>query len=170
MSAQEVAAPEDLAAAREAAELKGGVYGQVMVTATVAALALDDALSATQILIFTVATMFVFWLAHIYAELVSTQVVAGRLSWARFGGVFRSEWPIMQAAGPPSLALALAALDVYSREAGVRIALITGVVLLTGWGFLIGRRTGMGVTGTLVAAGLSGVLGLFVIVLELALH
>lgn len=167
-----MSAPDDpIAAAEEAAELKGGVYGQVMVTATVAALALDDALSATNILIFTVATMFVFWLAHIYAELVSMHVVAGsRISRARLAGVFRSEWPIMQAAGPPSLALALAALDVYSREAGVRIALITGVVLLAGWGWMIGRRAGLPLSRTLVAAGTSGGLGILIILLELALH
>ena len=158
-------------AAEEAAELKGGVYGQVMVTATVAALALDDSLSATNILIFTVATMFVFWLAHVYAELVSVHVVAGsRIAGGRLTRVFRSEWPIMQAAGPPSLALALAALDVYSREAGVRIALITGVVLLAGWGLMIGRRAGLPTAGTLIAAGLSGSLGVFIILLELALH
>jgi hypothetical protein len=167
-----VSGPADpSAAAEQAAELKGGVYGQVMVTATVAALALDDALSATNILIFTVATMLVFWLAHVYAELVSVHVLAGsRISGARLAGVFRSEWPIMQAAGPPSFALALAALDVYSREAGVRIALISGVVLLAGWGLMIGRRAGMSTTGTVVAAGLSGSLGLFIILLELALH
>ena len=162
---------DPIAAAGEAAELKGGVYGQVTVTATVAALALDDSLSATSILIFTAATMFVLWLAHIYAELVSQHVVAGsRIARARLVGVFRSEWPIMQAAGPPSLALALAALDVYSREAGVRIALISGVVLLAGWGLMIGRRAGMSTGGTVVAAGLSGSLGLFIILLQLLLH
>ncbi len=134
--------------ADEAAELKSGVYGQVIVTATVAALALDDSLSARDILIFTVATMFVFWLAHVYAELVSAHVVAGsRLSRERLTGVFRSEWPIMQAAGPPSLALALAALGVYPTDTGVTVALISGVVLLAGWGWLIGRRAGLSLPG-----------------------
>lgn len=165
------ASTDPAAAAEEAAELKGGVYGQVMVTATVAALALDDALSATNILIFTVATMFVFWLAHVYAELISVHVVAGsRISRERLAGIFRSEWPIMQAAGPPSLALALAALDVYSREAGVRLALISGVVLLAGWGWRIGRRAGMPTKKVVAAAALSGSLGIFIILLELALY
>jgi hypothetical protein len=171
MSSPAAATEADLAAAHEAAGLKGGVYGQVIVTATVAALALDNELSATQILIFTVATMFVFWLAHIYAELVSAHVAAGsRLSRERMLSVFRSEWPIMQAAGPPALALALAALGVYSTETGIRIALLTGVVLLGGWGWLIGSRAGLSTAGTLAAAAVSGGLGLLVILLELALH
>ena len=164
-------APEKPSGGDEAAELKGGVYGQVMVTATVAALALDDALSATNILIFTIATMFVFWLAHVYAELISMHAAAGSgISRERLLGVFRSEWPIMQAAGPPALALALAALDVYSREAGVRIALISGIVLLAGWGWRIGRRAEMSTSGTLLAAGLSASLGVFIVLLELAIH
>jgi hypothetical protein len=76
----------------------------------------------------------------------------------------------MQAAGPPSLALALAALDVYSREAGVRIALISGIVLLAGWGWRIGRRAELTTSGTLLAAGLSASLGVFIVLLELAIH
>lgn len=171
MSATSTPAESYAEAAHEVTKLKGGVYGQVIVTATIAALALDDTLSAANILVFTVATMFVFWLAHVYAELVAVQVVAGsRLSRGNLLRVMRSEWPIMKSAGLPSLALLLAVLGVYERQAGITIALIVGVVSLAGWGWLIGRRSGLSRFGVIVASALSAGLGLLVVALELALQ
>jgi hypothetical protein len=82
----------------------------------------------------------------------------------------RDEWPVVQSAAPPALALLLAALGVWSRDSGVTIALWLGVVALAGWGAFIGRRARYSWPATAVWAAFSGALGVAIIVLKLSLH
>ena len=75
---------------------------------TIGALSLDESLGAWSLLGGLVATMLVFWLAHAYAEIVSLRVaLVDRLTVADVIHVLESEWPLVQAAVPGVLAVAL---------------------------------------------------------------
>jgi hypothetical protein len=151
--------------------LAGAIYGQVVSTSTVAALALDEGLTAVHLLVGVVGTMLTFWLAHAYAALIADRVSRTAPLRLRDVGIhLRDEWPVAQAAAPPVLALSLAAAGVWSRDAGVTIALSLGVVALAGWGAFVGRRAGYSWPVTAGLAAFSGGLGLAIIALKISLH
>lgn len=156
--------------------LAGAVYGQVVTAATTAALAGDDRLTAASIAGLTVLTMVVFWVAHVYAELISHGVV--RADEPATGGqrvrtlltTMAHEWPIAQAAFPTAIALLLASAGLYERRTGVVVALVLAMLALVGWGLAIGRRGGRSWAGSLLIALGSGAIGAVIVLAELALH
>ena len=59
------------------------IYGTILITALVAGLSETEDIDAWQILVSVTVTTLVFWAAHVYAEVLSQQLAAGRaLSWA----------------------------------------------------------------------------------------
>ena len=153
--------------------LSGALYGQVVTAATTAALAGDDQLAAASI---ASLTMIVFWVAHVYAELISYGVVRAdepSTSRQRIGKLLTTmahEWPIAQAAFPTAVALLLAAAGLYERRTGVVVALVLSMLALAGWGLAIGRRGGRSWAGSLLVALGSGAIGAVIVLAELALH
>ena len=96
------------------------IYGQILVTSLVGALSEDSDIDAEYILVSVVTTMLVFWLAHVYAEAISRGLVAGRhVSWAEVRGLAAGEWPLVQAAFPTAIVLALGAVGAFSTETAV---------------------------------------------------
>jgi hypothetical protein len=147
------------------------IYGQILVTSLVGALSEDSEIEAGYILVSVVATMLVFWLAHVYAEAVSRGLEARRhLGWAEIGGLASSEWPLVQAAIPTAIVLALGAIGALSTETAVDIAIAVGVVALFAWGLAIGRASGASWIPALFGAAISGCFGLAVVGLNALVH
>jgi hypothetical protein len=147
------------------------IYGQILVTSLVGALSEDSDIDAEYILLSVGATMLVFWLAHVYAEAISRGFVAGRhVRWAEVRGLAAREWPLVQAAFPTAIVLALGALGVYSTETSVEIAIAVGVGALFAWGLAIGRASGSSWAGALFGAAISAGFGLVVVALKGLVH
>ncbi|MCW2950961.1 MAG: hypothetical protein JWQ48_131 [Conexibacter sp.] len=165
-STREQAPPLD----RTAGHYTAAVYGSILVTALIAALQHQHA-TAGALVGGVAATVGVFWLAHVWAGMVGERIVAGRrFDWRRAGRIAYEEWPMVESAGPPLLALVLAWVGVYDLDTGTTLALVIGVAHLVGWGVVIGRRT-YGSWGVSIATGLvDGVLGVGIILLETAIH
>ena len=123
-------------------DFAGAIYGQVLAGGAVVALSRHDE-TPIQIATAVAATMVVFWVAHVYALVMSRSVVeSGPIRLGDFNHLAAREWPMVQAAAPAVVALVLAAAGVWSRETGITVALILGVVDLVGWGIAICRRSG----------------------------
>lgn len=149
----------------------GAIYGQVVATSTLAVLDHDASLGPVAVLLSVLAAMLVLWIAHVYSEVVAERVhLARELSWEEVATAMAEDWPLVQAAVPAVLAMALAALGVWSRDTGVVVGLALGVLSLFGWGVVIGRRSRATWPRTLAVAALSSVLGVVIIALELAIH
>src|SRR6476469_1851562 len=104
------------------------IYGTILVTALVAGLSEDHGIDAWQILVSMSATLLVFWFAHVYAEILSQRLAAGRrLTRAEIGEPFDGELAMVLAGAPAGIALALAALGFYSTDTGVTLAIGFGV-------------------------------------------
>ena len=147
------------------------IYGQILVTSLVGALSEDSEIEAGYILVSVVTTMLVFWLAHVYAEAMSRGLDARRhLEWAEIRGLAASEWPLVQAAIPTAIVLALGAIGALSTEAAVDIAIAVGVVALFTWGLAIGRASGSSWAATLIGAAISACFGLAVVGLKALVH
>lgn len=147
------------------------IYGLILITALVAGLSEDDHIDAWQILVSVTATTLVFWAAHVYAEVLSLQVAAGRrLSRRTLADAIESELPMVSAGVPAALALGLAALGFYSTDTGVELAIAFGVASLFAYGIVLGRREGAGRWQTLAGACVNGAFGLVIVALKAFVH
>jgi hypothetical protein len=154
--------------------LSGAVYGTILATAVVVAVAgHPDQLPAqhSTTLLLVLVTSLVFWLAHVYAEAVGARLVAGHeLGWPNILRIARGEWPMLQSSIPILIPLALASLGVVSEETGSWLAVLVGVGALFTYGWLIGRRENLGTGRSLMHALTTGSFGLVVLALKVFVH
>ncbi len=149
----------------------GAIYGQIVATSTLAVLDHDASLGPVAVLLSVLAAMLVLWVAHVYSEVLAERVhQARRLSWEEVATAMAQDWPLVQAAAPSVVAMALAGLGLWSRDTGVLVGLALGVLSLFAWGVVIGRRSRSSWPYTLVVATVSSFLGLVIIFLELVIH
>jgi len=145
--------------------LAGAVYGTILVTSIVAA---ADASSAIwRSLAFVIVTTVVFWLAHVYAH--SLAVSLDEHDHLTFGDVRRvggREWPLLQAAVVPSLALIAGGVGLVSHRAAYWIAIGYGVAALVWWGLLFARKERLSLLATSVVVLVNTLFGVFVILLK----
>jgi hypothetical protein len=145
------------------------VYGSVLVTALVGSAFESHADSRTMTLTL-LGTTVVFWLAHVWSEVVGRRLGGLSASWRELREVVVSEWPIVEAGFLPAGLLGLAWLGVYSRDTGAELALAASLLQLVGWGFLAGWRSEHRLGLALLTGVVDGVLGLAIVGLEIAIH
>jgi hypothetical protein len=147
------------------------IYGTILITALVAGLSEGEDIGAWQILVSVTATTFVFWAAHVYAEVLSERLAAGRsLTWAATRQAMDGELPMVQAGFPAALALGLAALGFYSTDTGVTLAIGFGVASLFAYGVVLGHREGASRLQIFVGACINGAFGLVIVALKAFIH
>jgi hypothetical protein len=147
------------------------IYGTILATAVTVALSADVAVSAGALAAAVAGTAIIFWLTHAYANLMGER--AGNhdpSSWRSPRTVLADEWPIVESALPPIVVLALGALNVLSRDVAVSAALIVAVAELMLWGYVAGRRMGLGIPGAVGAATVNGVFGGLIVALTALIH
>ncbi|WP_314502401.1 hypothetical protein [uncultured Microbacterium sp.] len=146
-----------------------GVYGIVLVTALIAVGWDDD--TDLEVLVFVVGTVFVFWLAHIYAAVVASRAAETplvlRTAVAR--GI-RHTYGMLVAMLIPALLLSLAVIGLVEEYTAYYLALGSGVVMLALIGYANAARNRSPwywrLGGVLATTGL----GLLVIVLSIIVH
>jgi hypothetical protein len=144
-----------------------GIYGQILITALIAAYSDDKALSAEEILADAAITMVVFWIAHAYAAGMAWRLAAGRrLTRVDLYEVIGDEWPMLRAAIPACVVLGVGGLGVLSRDAAVYAALAVGIAGLFTWALVVGYRSGPSRFPTMVGVAISGAAGLAIVVLK----
>ena len=150
--------------------LAGSLYGLILVTSVMATLEQNEERVGLMIAAL-VTTSVVFALAHAWAHALDAAARArmpvDRHLLAR--GV-RHEWPIVQSALPASIALALAASDLYTVATGLWIATGVNVGLLFVWGAALRDIAGGTLAQALLAGLSSTVLGLVLVLLKVIVH
>ena len=145
------------------------VYGSVLVTALVGAAFESNAGERTMTLT-VLATIVVFWLAHVWSEVMGDRLTGRTPGWRRVRAVAVSEWPVVEAGLVPDALLALAWIGVYSRDAGAKAAMTAALLQLAGWGFLAGWRTQRRLLSAVVTGAVDCAFGLTLVGLEIAIH
>ena len=149
----------------EGDNLAGGVYGTILVTSIVAAADANDAIWRS--LAIVVVTTFVFWLAHVYAHALAAGVDHGEeLSFGEVRRIARHEWPLLQAAALPSLALLAGALGLIERKTAYWLAIGIGVAALVTWGLVFSRQAGLSRPATCAVVLVNASFGLCVVALK----
>lgn len=152
-----------------AANPRGAIYGTIVATAVIAATAAGGK-SPELILAATVATLLVFWLAHVYADFLDHGLRHGSSDLKVLVSIMGQELAMLAAPALSILFLLLGALGLFSEGLAVRLALWNGVVQLVGWGIEVGRRRGQAWPVALLTGLINGAFGLVIIVLEVLLH
>lgn len=147
------------------------VYGIVLVTAlTAIAWKFETDL---EVLAFIVATTFIFWLTHVYARtVVAHDDVTGQPVPVRkaLAEAVRHSSGMLLAMLLPAVFLLLAALNVMDEYVAYFIALLIGVALLMMIGYLVALRNRRPWWRRILAAVITGLLGVIVIVLGILAH
>lgn len=152
-----------------AANPRGAIYGTIVASAMIAASAAGGK-SPDLILTATVATLLVFWLAHVYAHFLDHEVRHDRTRWKVLTSIMGQELSMVAAPALSILFLLLGALGLLNEPLAVRLALWTGVVQLFGWGIDVARRRGRTWPAALLTGLINGSFGLVIILLEVLLH
>ena len=150
-------------------DVASAIYGTITANAVIAATA--GHLPPGRTLLITVATLAVFWLAHVYAQALAHHLKGmTRLSWTAIAAAMSEERPMLEAPAASLLVLLLGVVGLLGERAAVRIALWVGVVQLVAWGIAYARRQRWGWPAALVAGAVNGTFGLVIVALEVLLH
>jgi hypothetical protein len=147
----------------------GAIYGTIAAMAVVAGAARGS--SHGRVLALAVATVFVFWLAHVYAHALAHHLRgARRLDWPAVTAAMAEERTMLEAPAPLFLLLALGGTGLLDVHLAVRLALWAGVAQLVAWGVAYARRQGWGWPTSLTAGVVNGAFGLVIVALEVLIH
>jgi hypothetical protein len=150
-------------------ESAGAIYGTIAAMAVIAGTAKDPAHGKA--LELTIATLLVFWLAHVYAHALAHHLRgARRLDWSAVRASMAEEWSMLQGPVPLLVLLVLGELGVLEERQAVRLALWLGVVELVTWATLYARRQRWSWFTALTAGAVNGLFGLVIVVLEVVVH
>jgi hypothetical protein len=147
------------------------IYGAILVMAVIIAISHDDTVSSAAILGAVAATTLVFYLAHVYAEALGNRVAGGPTqAFANVRAAAIHEWPLVEAALLPVIALLLGVIGIVGRDTAVSIAIGAGVVELFAWGIAAGRMLKLSLGKTIGVGVANGALGLLMVGLKVLVH
>ena len=147
------------------------IYGTVLVSALIAVGWKYN--TDLEVLIFTVGTIGVFWLAHIYSGVVAGEKPEGPRGpalWHAALGSARTSVGMVLAMLLPAFFLLLATLGILDEYVAYYIALWTGVAVLAALGWANSARRGNPWPLHVVSAAITSALGLGVIWLSTLVH
>ncbi|WP_432874888.1 hypothetical protein ACQPYH_23025 [Kribbella sp. CA-245084] len=147
----------------------GAIYGTIASMAVVAGGAHNTGIG--RLLVVTVLTLVIFWLAHVYAEALAHHLnAADRLDWGVVRTAMAKEWPLVTGPLPALAVLALGVIGVLPDERAIRLMLWCGVAQLLGWGITFARRQHWGWTMALTTGALNATFGILIVILEVIIH
>ena len=140
------------------------VYGSLLVTTLIAVQWRFDA-SVEFIAFSLLLSVGVFWLTHVWSEVV-TRRVQGPIDRHVVLGVARGESPMLATALIPAAFLALARIEIATVDQAIGLALAASIVQLFLWGLAAGHALGRGWPLALGVALVDVALGLAIVVLK----
>ena len=147
--------------------LPGAIYGTLVVLAVLVGAGSHPEWPLWGILVLVVATSFVFWLAHVYAGALGRSLHSRQhLNRRMVTSVARHEWPLLQAAAWPSLALLVGVLGLIERDTALRLSSFVAIASLFAWGVAYASVKGLGKGGALLYGGLNAAFGGVIVILQ----
>jgi hypothetical protein len=145
--------------------LAGAIYGTILVTSLVAAADGQDEIWLS--LGIVEVTVIVFWLAHVYADALGKSLASSeKFTFAGVRRIAARQWPLLQAAIVPSLALLAGCVDLIATRTAYLIAIGYGVAALVWWGLLFARKEQLGRGATIAVVVVNVSFGLCIVALK----
>lgn len=143
------------------------IYGSLLVTGIVAVQWRSDA-STDAIALTVVVSVVVFWLAHVWAEIVNRRV-HGSIAPADVREIAIDEGSMLSSLAIPAVVLAAGPRLGLSVVTTIEIALAVCIGQLFLWGLIVGRAAHRGWILPLIVAGVDSLLGLLLVALKVAI-
>ncbi|MFI9150453.1 hypothetical protein [Streptomyces sp. NPDC053367] len=162
--------PRERRAERRAhADYTGGVYGSMLAAGVVLGAGTLDHFPRLELVLLLLLTGLVFWVAHVHAQLFGARLAQHGIDRAAVLHVCRDEWPIVKAAVPPALAVAVSPLLGLGVPGALWLALAVAVAGQVGWSVAAALRVGASRRLIALTASVNLLLGLLIVLLKLVL-
>ena len=146
-----------------------GVYGLILATSVIAVAREHHPSDAGSVALAVLVTTVVFWLSHVYAHMLGSDVSeARRPARTELADALRVDWSLIEVVAP--LVLALGAIGVMPDRAALVAATAIALVELAAAGGDAAIRRGTGPRGTVISAAIALALGLVVVLLKVLVH
>lgn len=120
----------------------GAVYGSMLAASVVATASAVGDYPRFQLGVMLIVTGLVFWGAHVYARLAGERLVGQAISWRETRQVAEHEWPIVEAAVLPTVAVLISPVLGLDLAGTAWLALSVAVAQQVAWAFLGAVRAG----------------------------
>ncbi len=148
-----------------------GIYGLILAVSVIAISREYESSNAGTVAVTVLVTGVVFWLAHVYARILSRSMAGDRmLTRAEAREVLRHDWPLVEVTIPLVLILLLGALDVVGDETAILLAVFAALLELGTSGAYAARTSGAGIPMTILSAAVAVGLGGAVVLLKVLVH
>ncbi|MFH9006605.1 hypothetical protein ACH4E5_25645 [Streptomyces afghaniensis] len=154
---------------RGRADYTGGVYGSMLAASVVIGAGSLGSLPRTELVLLLLLTAVVFWIAHVHAQLFGARLAERTPDRRVVLQVCREEWPIVNAAVPPAVAVAVSPLLGLDVRGALWLALSVAVAGQVGWSVAAARRAGASRRLLAATASVNLVLGLLIISFKIIL-
>ncbi|MCX5556040.1 MULTISPECIES: hypothetical protein [unclassified Streptomyces] len=148
---------------RARADYTGGVYGSMLAASVVVGAGALGSFPRLELVLLLLLTGVAFWVAHVHAQLFGARLAEHSLNRRVVFEVCRDEWPIVNAAVPPALAVAVSPLLGLDVAGALWLALSVAVAGQVGWSAAAARRAGASWRLVAVTASVNLLLGLLII-------
>ncbi|MEV0976387.1 hypothetical protein [Streptomyces sp. NPDC049915] len=152
---------------RANADYTGGVYGSLLAATVVIGAGTLGSFPRLELVALLLLSAVAFWIAHVHAQLFGARLAEHPLDRHTVLHVCRDEWPIVKAAVPPAVAVAVSPLLGLDVQGALWLALAVAVVGQMGWSVAAARRAGAPTRLVVLTAVVNLVLGLLIISFKL---
>ncbi|ELP63633.1 hypothetical protein ACKI1I_10790 [Streptomyces turgidiscabies] len=148
---------------RARSDYTGGVYGSMLAASVVVGAGSLGSFPRVELVLLLLLTGVVFWMAHVYAQLLGAHLAQQAPDRRVVLLVCRGEWPIVNAAVPPAAAVAVSPLLGLDVRGALWLALFVAVAGQVGWSVAAARRAGGSRRLVTVTASVNLLLGLLIV-------
>ncbi|POX54448.1 hypothetical protein C3489_13305 [Streptomyces sp. Ru71] len=154
---------------RAHADYTGGVYGSMLAATVVIGAGTLGSFPRLELVLLLLLSGLAFWVAHVHAQLFGARLAQHGLDRRTVLHVCRDEWPIVKAAVPPAVAVAVSPLLGLDVAGTLWLAVSVAVAGQVGWSVAAARRAGATGRQTVLTASVNLLLGLVIISFKLFL-
>ncbi|MEU6662978.1 hypothetical protein [Streptomyces sp. NPDC046821] len=144
----------------------GAVYGSLLAASVLAASSVHEPFPRLQLILLLLVTGIVFWLAHVYAHVAGEREAGTSVTRAEIRRIASHEWPIVEAAALPALAVLVSPKLGTGENAW--LALGVAVAQQVFWACLGARRAGASRPQVVAQGAVNLLLGLVIVAAKAA--
>ncbi|MFF7133724.1 hypothetical protein ACFZBZ_15355 [Streptomyces sp. NPDC008196] len=148
---------------RARADYTGGVYGSMLAASVVIGAGALGSFPRLELMLLLLLTGVAFWIAHVHAQLFGARLAREPLDRRVVFHACREEWPIVKAAVPPAVAVAVSPLLGLDVQGTSWLALSVAVAGQVGWSVAAARRAGASWRLVAATASVNLLIGLLII-------
>ncbi|OIK01633.1 hypothetical protein [Streptomyces colonosanans] len=161
-------APEPHGDAAPERDYTGAVYGSLLAASVVVGASVGP-FPRLQLVLLLLGTAVVFWATHVFAQLFGERIMYVPVNAQEIRRMCATEWPIVTAAVPPAVAVAVTPLLGIGPRGASWLALGVALAGHVGWSTVAAKHAGATGRTVVTVGAINLVLGLLIVVLKVTL-